>query len=184
MPIRSGRHGHDTAGTISRNGKNHERPDRLLYKFGCTPELRKLLFKHLNLAEGETIVSHFDIFSAWGTGLRRPDDYPTPDFSHYFTDEEQPKGSTIDGNGCLHVPAGEFHFTHYVSPLRNAQSFDDIKSYPWPDYSRFETDHVAYYALFKGILRKRREKMTTENTDDPVIRRGRRGLWREITNHR
>lgn len=122
---------------------SHERPDQLLYKFGCTPDLRRRLLEHLELAEGETVVSHFDIFNAWGTGLKRPDDYPTPDFSAYFTDEDQPEGSTIDGNGCLHVPAGEYHFTHYVSPLRNAQSFDDIRSYPWPDYSRYETDHIA-----------------------------------------
>ncbi len=122
---------------------NHERPDKLLFHFGCTPDLRDRLREHLGLKEGETFNSRFGMFSASSTGLRRPDDYARPDFSHYFADEEQTEGSYIDGNGCLHVPTGEYHFTHYVSPLRNAQSFDDIKSYPWPDYSRYEKGHIG-----------------------------------------
>ena len=118
---------------------NHEKPGRTLYHFGCTPDLAKRWQEYVKTSK---IVFGPGNFEPANTGLKRPEDYPLPDFSKYFEDEARPDGSFIDGNGCLHVPGSRYHFTHRVSPLRNAAAFKDIQSYPWPDYTRYESAHI------------------------------------------
>jgi uroporphyrinogen decarboxylase len=121
---------------------SHKRPDNLLFNFGCTPDLASRLRNHLGLTIDKNINEHFQMYSGAWASMERPKDYPLPDFSRYYKDGERPEGSRIDGNGCLHIPGSMYHFTHLISPLRNALSMADIESYPWPDYSRYTTDHV------------------------------------------
>ena len=122
---------------------SHRKPDRLLFNFGCIEDLESRLRRHLGLSTEADISAYFGMYSPDGCSIKRPSDYPPPDFSRYFKAEERPEGSWIDANGCLHVPGSMYHFTHYVSPLRNAASMADIESYPWTDYSRYTTQHIA-----------------------------------------
>jgi hypothetical protein len=49
---------------------------------------------------------------------------------------------TIDEKGCGHPGHGFYHFTEYISPLRKAQRFDDIESYPYPDKTTWLNDKM------------------------------------------
>lgn len=75
--------------------------------------------------------------------MKPPQYYRQPDWSVYFKDIEIPDGSYFNNNGCLHIPGSLYHFTRYVSPLRNAHSFDDIKSYPWQECPKYQTEHFT-----------------------------------------
>ncbi len=122
---------------------NHQRPDRLLFHLSFTPDLDQRVRQHEGLGDGDDLSSHFGAFSTRSASLQRPADATEPDWSAYFEGEEQPEGSYFDSNGCLHVPAGEFHFTHWISPLRNAGSLADIEDYPWPDWASYSSEHFA-----------------------------------------
>jgi len=122
---------------------NHERPDRLLFHMGFTPDLHRRMLAAEGLAENGNLAQHFQAFEPWGASIKRPESYARPDFSRYFEDVEKPQGSYIDGNGCLHIPGSCFHFTHYISPLRKAESLADLEAYPWTDWTRYETAHIA-----------------------------------------
>lgn len=41
------------------------------------------------------------------------------------------------------IPGGFYHFERHHSPLRNAQSFAEIETYPVPDRADWSTDHMA-----------------------------------------
>ncbi len=121
----------------------HRRPDTLLFHLDFTPDLAQRMRKHLGLLPNIDLAAFLGAFRPVVTSLKRPADYPLPDFSSYFEDIERPEGSYLDANGCLHIPGSQYHFTHRISPLRNAITLRDIETYPWPDYGRYETAHIA-----------------------------------------
>jgi len=41
------------------------------------------------------------------------------------------------------VPGSLYHFTRYVSPLRNAQRFDELKGFPFRSVEGYTTTHMA-----------------------------------------
>jgi uroporphyrinogen decarboxylase len=122
---------------------SHRRPDRLLYHLSFTPDLEKRVRAAEGLGENDDLSVHFGAFRPLNMGLRKPADFREPDWSVYFEGVERPEGSRFDRNGCLHVPAGEYHFTHRISPLRKAASLADIESYPWPDWPSWSSEHFA-----------------------------------------
>jgi uroporphyrinogen decarboxylase len=122
---------------------SHRKPDKLLFYAGFTPDLKKRLLAAEGLPENGDLSAHFGMFRHYGLGLKKPADFKEPDWSVYYQNEDKPQGSFYDGNGVLHTPGSVYHFTHYVSPLRNAESIKDIESYPWPDWSRWSTTHFA-----------------------------------------
>lgn len=74
---------------------------------------------------------YFNNDGGYGAGLTPPKGFRFPDYARYhaeFTDGEN--GFSIDGNGCGHLNHGFYHFTEYISPLRNAESFAEIEHYP------------------------------------------------------
>jgi uroporphyrinogen decarboxylase len=120
----------------------HKRPDKLLFHLGFTPDLERRVREETGVDEEGDLVAHFGAYSARSTSLKRPEDYPQPDFSRYFEGVERPEGCYFDRNGCLHVPASEYHFTHRISPLRAAVSLKEVEEYPWPDWGRYESGHI------------------------------------------
>ena len=75
---------------------------------------------------GEDPYAHFDMDHGTGARLRPPEGFVFPDYSVYHPGRENGKdGFTIDGNGCGHLNHGFYHFTEYISPLRNAQRFEE-----------------------------------------------------------
>jgi uroporphyrinogen decarboxylase len=122
---------------------DHQSPDRLLFYLSFTPDLERRVREHQGLGEDEDLSLHFGAYRPLGASLKRPESAAQPDWSVYFEGEPQPENSYFDRNGCLHVPAGEYHFTHRISPLRNAKSLADIENYPWPDWGSWSTAHFA-----------------------------------------
>jgi len=55
------------------------------------------------------------------------------DFSRYHDLNEVKDPSCIDEWGIARVPGSLYHFVKIISPLRNAESIEDIEKYPWPD---------------------------------------------------
>ncbi|MBN1863528.1 MAG: hypothetical protein JW808_01365 [Victivallales bacterium] len=107
---------------------NFEPVDRVPRAAGFVEDLRETMTKSL----GEDPLVHFDMDTGMGSGLRPPDGYEPPDYKEYHADMLDKEGFTIDVNGCGHVGHGFYHFTEYVSPLRNIDSFDEIEAYPFP----------------------------------------------------
>lgn len=79
---------------------------------------------------GKDPDEYFEMDIPGGAGLRPPAGFQFPDYSVYHPEYKGRAGFTIDENGCGHINTGFYHFTEYVSPLRNAVSFEEIERYP------------------------------------------------------
>lgn len=109
---------------------NFEPVDRVPRHAYYTDELRKTMTKYL----GADPMEYFDMDGSTGCGLEPPAGYQAPDYASYYPEYEDGKdGFRIDGNGCGHLNHGFHHFTERISPLRNAQSFSELETYPFID---------------------------------------------------
>ncbi len=118
---------------LYRETTSHRQGDRFLYYFGLTPPLRDRLAGELGLPDGEGITERFGCFRPVATAPEyAPDGDPDleVDFDAYYDDIERPEGSYLDSNGVLHLPGSMYHFTKRISPLRNAQSLQEIEEFP------------------------------------------------------
>ena len=123
-------------------------------------ELRQNITKHL----GEDPGKRYDMDEGCGAGLTPPAGYKPPDYSRYHPGRTHGKdGFTIDGNGCGHLNHGFHHFTEYLSPLRDAQSFAELEKYPvvsnagWSDEKLRQAGEAAhargdYASIFVGHM--------------------------------
>ncbi len=125
---------------IFKKATAHEYTGQYLFYADFTPDLRERILKKFNLEKDADLREFFGMYNPEDVSLKRPKDYTEPDFSVYYRDVEIPEGAYIDSIGVLHVPGSMYHFTHYVSPLRNAQSFEEIEQFPYPDYSGFSDE--------------------------------------------
>jgi uroporphyrinogen decarboxylase len=81
---------------------------------------------------------------------------PPLDFSRYWEGEDLPPGTKITDKGWAEVPAGFYHFTGHIAPLRNAESLKEIEEFPIADVSQYDTSHYP-----EAIERARREGRPT-----------------------
>ena len=137
-----------------------EKVDRVPRRANYVPALKQKMTEHL----GKDPDKYFDMDTPCGAGLRPPDGFKFPDYSVYFPEYKVGQnGFSIDGNGCGHINAGFYHFTEYVSPLRNAASFSEIEKYPfvsnaaWLDDKLRQTCEAAhksgnYAQIFVGHM--------------------------------
>jgi uroporphyrinogen decarboxylase len=100
--------------------------DRVPRRAGYVQSLRETLTRYL----GKDPNEFYDTDLWQGTGLRPPPGYQAPDYRVYHREFLGRDGFTIDGNGCGHQGHGFYHFTEYISPLRNAQTGAEIRAYP------------------------------------------------------
>jgi len=121
----------------------HESHEGFLYHFGLTPDLHRRVREAHKLDEKADIAKFYGMFSPRSVGLRAPGEVKRPDFSVYFKDIEIPPRAYINGLGVLEVPGSLYHFTQYISPLRNAAKFEDIEAFPYPSVKGFLDDHMA-----------------------------------------
>ena len=77
---------------------------------------------------GEDPYAHFASDGGSYLRLRAPECYEKPDFTGYYDAGVDP--DQIDGLGVLRERGDYFHFTHTVSPLRNATSIEEIEAFP------------------------------------------------------
>jgi len=121
----------------------HEPHEGVLFYASFTPDLRRRVSEDRGLEEGADLAAHFGFFAPRLLGLKPPPDAPRPDFSPYFEDIEIPEGAFINGLGVLEVPHDFYHFTQYVSPLRNARRIEDLEAFPYPTVKSYTDDHMA-----------------------------------------
>ena len=116
-----------------------QRPDQILYSAGFTPDLHRRMIEH---AGTEDLAGHYGLFSPVGVGPKEPQGWKAPDYTVYYTKQELAE-IKLDSMGVGMKPSGFYHFWGYISPLRNAEKFEQLESYPVPDLSNFTTDHMA-----------------------------------------
>jgi uroporphyrinogen decarboxylase len=116
---------------------NHEPHAEFLYKAGFTPDLEERLLKHLNIRE-EDLADHLGLFSPVNVQPVPLREIQQHEVSKYYDDIEIPDGSFFNQFGVLKIPGSMYHFTRFVSPLRNAATLEEIKAFPFlgpGDYS-------------------------------------------------
>ncbi len=113
--------------------------DRVPRHASYVPDLRDRMTRHL----GQDPETYFDMDVPAGASLRPPDGFQFPDYAAYHPGYTVGRdGFTIDGNGCGHLNRGFHHFTEYISPLREATSFEDIENYPIASNAPFLDDEL------------------------------------------
>ena len=104
--------------------------DRVPRYANYVESLRRKLTQQL----GKDPYEYFNSDIGGGARLQPPVGYTPPDYSVYHPGKVHGShGFTIDQNGCGHQEHGYFHFTEYISPLREAEDFKAIESYPFVD---------------------------------------------------
>jgi len=126
---------------------NFQPVDRVPRRADYIPSLREKITR----AIGHDPVTYFEMDGGWGAGLTPPEGFKSPDYSAYHPGKVNGKdGFTIDGNGCGHQEHGFFHFTEYLSPLRDATRFEELEQYPlvsndgWSDAAMKEACQKAH----------------------------------------
>ncbi len=121
----------------------HRQHEGVLYYASFTPDLERRVREAEGLGPQDSLQEHFGMYVPKMVGLRAPQDSVHPDFSAYYADVEMRDGAYIDAFGVLHEPGSLYHFTHKVSPLRNASRFEEIESFPYPDVTGHSEAHMA-----------------------------------------
>lgn len=116
----------------------HQPHSEFLFYASFTPELIKKIKEKYNVEKEEDIRNFFGMYNPVPVQPLYIGKEERPDFSKYFTDIEKPEGAFINSLGVLEIPARFYHFTGYISPLRNAKSFKDIEEFPYPPSEGFE----------------------------------------------
>jgi uroporphyrinogen decarboxylase len=131
---------------------NFKPVDRVPRRASYTDHARLRVAKYLGKDPEDPPSTYFDMDTGWGAGLRPPDDFAFPDYTVYHEDYVGRDDFTIDDNGCGHLSHDFYHFTEYISPLRNTDRFEDIQAYPivsnegWLDDEMREVCEAAHAA--------------------------------------
>ena len=121
----------------------HEPHDGLLFYANFTADLGRRVREAEGLDESLDLRDHFGMYNPGMVGMKAPEGLEEPDFWVYYEDMEIPEGSYLDPNGVLHCPGSMYHFTHYVSPLRHAERFEDLEAFTYPHADGFTDEHMA-----------------------------------------
>ncbi|MFA6471825.1 MAG: uroporphyrinogen decarboxylase family protein [Candidatus Latescibacterota bacterium] len=120
----------------------HREHQQFLFYAGFTPDLEKRIKEVYDVGVGD-IRDFFGMYNPVMPEMLPPEDFIPQDFSRYFYDSEIPKNAFINPLGVLEIPGSMYHFTKYVSPLRHAERFSDIETFPYPDVTGFSSGHFS-----------------------------------------
>jgi uroporphyrinogen decarboxylase len=121
----------------------HRRHEGFLFYAHFTELEEKKVRTDLRIPPAASLEDRFGMRGWVAVDPQPPKDAVKPDYSVYYRDLEVPTNSYIDGNGTLHVPGSVAHFTHYVSALRKAGSFQELEKYPFPSMRGHTDGHMA-----------------------------------------
>ncbi len=116
---------------------NHQSHNQFLYKASFTPDLKKRICEKFKIKE-EEINDFFGFFNP--ISVQPYEKKIEVDFSKYYKDIDIPEGSFINSLGVLEIPAKYYHFTGYISPLRNVKSLKDIEEFPFPESENISSE--------------------------------------------
>ena len=121
----------------------HEPHNEFLFYGSFVPPLEETVRKALNIAPEVMLGDYFKMRCQSSLGLAAPEGYSAPDYMPWYADMEIPQGSRIDTLGVLHTPGSMYHFTHRVSPLRNATRFEELEAFPIETFEHYSDAHMA-----------------------------------------
>ncbi len=122
----------------------HQPHEGFLFYASFTPDLERRVRERYGAGETADLGDFLGMYSPVVIAMRSPEETttPGPDFRPYFEGLEIPADAFINQIGVLEVPHGFFHFTRYVSPLRDAQRLEDLESFPFPSVEGYSGDHM------------------------------------------
>ncbi|HHW47701.1 MAG TPA: hypothetical protein GXX14_03675 [Clostridiaceae bacterium] len=120
----------------------HRPHDEILFYASFTPAIDEKLRKTLKLADDVDLRDYFGMYNPVEVKMDPPEGYTPPDFSKYYKDIEIPENAFINELGVLEIPGSSYHFTRYVSPLRDAESIKDIEDFEYPNVDNFTDNHM------------------------------------------
>ena len=121
----------------------HKSHDEFLFYANFTPDLEIRVRDKLGIDKDIDLREYFEMYSPVQVNMKPPVNNTEPDFSKYFSDIKIPVGGYINSLGVLELPGSMYHFTSYVSPLRNATNLDEIEKFPYPSVDNYSEDHMA-----------------------------------------
>jgi uroporphyrinogen decarboxylase len=121
----------------------HQSHEGFLFEASYTKDLERRVLEHFGADTTEEVHRRFGMPIGRSVSLRSNPDWEQTDFARYYETLEIPDGAKIDGNGVLHVPGSSYHFTHRISPLRDAVSLAQIEDFPYPSPDRFIFDEAT-----------------------------------------
>lgn len=126
-----------------RRTMRRERQERFLYYASFTPPMEARFRAWLGVDEKEDLGTHFGMFQPVSVALRPPAGWEKPDFGKYFAEIEKKPGAFINHLGVLETPGSLYHFTSYLSPLREAETLAEVMDFPYPSVEGFSGEHLA-----------------------------------------
>ncbi len=120
----------------------HEEHDEFLFYANFTPELDRKIRQRFNIADNISLREYFGMYMPVEVNMEPITDIEPPDFTPYFSDLEIPSNAYINGLGVLEVPGSMYHFTQYISPLRDASSLKEIEDFPYPNVDGYTDKHM------------------------------------------
>lgn len=121
----------------------HNRHEGVLYYANFIKDVENTVREYFGIDNDTSLEEYFGMFRKNMVLMNPPSVYEPYDYSGYYEDVEKPQGSYIDKNGTLHIPGSSYHFTHFISPLRNAEKFEQIEQYHYPSVEGFSEDGMA-----------------------------------------
>lgn len=121
----------------------HDEHDGLFFYAKFTPDLDKSIRSKYSLSEEEYLREFFGMYCPEIISLKAPADYRPLQPLQYYEDIDIIEAAQFSPIGVLLLPGSMHHFMRYISPLRNAERFEQIENYPYPDMTGFSDDHMA-----------------------------------------
>ncbi len=120
----------------------HQVHEGFLFYAGFTPELDRKVRNKLNISNNVDIGKYFGMYAPVDVNMKPVGEVQTRDFSSYYSDMEIPANAYINGLGVLEIPGSMYHFTQYISPLRNAATLKEIENFPYPSVDGYTDRHM------------------------------------------
>ncbi|MCX7918774.1 MAG: hypothetical protein N3A72_04005 [bacterium] len=121
----------------------HQVHNEYLFYAEFTSDLKRRIRQQLGIEEEIDLQEYFGMFKPIPVVPKPPENYIPPDYSRYYAGLDIPANAKIDANGVLHIPGSMYHFTRYISPLRNATKFEEIESFPYPNIDGYVESNMA-----------------------------------------
>ncbi|OGJ85950.1 MAG: hypothetical protein A2268_03490 [Candidatus Raymondbacteria bacterium RifOxyA12_full_50_37] len=120
----------------------HKKHEAFLFYADYTQDLRKRMLERYAVADTRALHMRQGMYTPEGLALRQPEGFTAPDFSTYHAGTAKPPRAFINEIGVLEIPGSMYHFTQFVSPLHNAERFEEIESFPYPSVKDFSDTHL------------------------------------------
>jgi len=120
----------------------HEPHHQYLFYADFIPYLDKKIRDKLQIPEVINLREYFSMYTPVEVNLKPPNGLEAKNFSRYFSDIEIPENAFINHLGVLEIPGSSFHFTRYISPLRNTNTLKEMEDFPYPNVDGYMDEHM------------------------------------------